>query len=463
MNTIPGLHDSFTEEGYWWITNNERKPGKLIFDKENGLSLEILGNLESSFDPDMKTIYGVTKNGKSITLFRSFRIRWKHGLQRIAEEVWISNRMVSGPKIDSEDQKIFTKSYFRFENIEEWLGSTPILIERDAQKNSLTVKVDTDREEDITECINFSIKNKKTSAIHETPTGCTIHTTTFLSICASSPQTIEWHLNAAIRVQRLASICSGYFMPLLSLTLHKANEDQIPQDITESREAHIYFQMKPHSSETQGAPTPSIVSGKKLIEYNPLSFQKWLEEYEKLAPVIGLFIIAGTKDHGFSHTRFLLAIQALEAFHRRTSDETIMPKAEFDEFSGEMKGLIPDTAPKKMKEKLNDTYCFLNEISFRQRLKSISKNLSEYLGEDTPIFTKKYRNKLINTRNYYTHFSEKFESKTLDGFDMDTASRQIIMILRILFLQRLGVPGPDILHSLKHHKTTREFWKLKES
>ena len=44
----PGLNDSFTEEGFWWLEGNKEKEvgGTLTFDPEAGPVLKLLGMLQ---------------------------------------------------------------------------------------------------------------------------------------------------------------------------------------------------------------------------------------------------------------------------------------------------------------------------------------------------------------------------------------------------------------------------------
>ena len=62
----------------------------------------------------------------------------------------------------------------------------------------------------------------------------------------------------------------------------------------------------------------------------------------------------------FTNIRFILAIQALEVFHRRTTSDRIMPSCEFNKLRDQLVGSIPASANLKMKEKLRGTYNFVN-------------------------------------------------------------------------------------------------------
>jgi hypothetical protein len=161
----------------------------------------------------------------------------------------------------------------------------------------------------------------------------------------------------------------------------------------------------------------------------------------------------------FTNIRLLLAIQALEVFHRRTTSDGIMSEKEFATFYDKLEKATPDPGNKAMKEKLLGTCRYLNELSLGQRLRAIVAGLTVSFGHTPPAFSKRNIRKLVDTRNYYTHFSEELQSKILKGGgDMYWASRRIILLLSLLFLQRLGVAACDLARLLDRHEEFSRLW-----
>jgi len=223
-------------------------------------------------------------------------------------------------------------------------------------------------------------------------------------------------------------------------------------------EVHVYTRMMHPEAEKPNRRDPPILSGPELVAYNAQAVQHWFDQYELFSPAINLFFtVTGQRDM-FTNVRFLLAIQALEVFHRRTSGETVMPTADFPAFAEMMTKAIPASTTSRMKDKLKGTYKFLNEPSLGQRLKSIVAGLAQSFGAAPPAFGKAYLRKLVDTRNYYTHFSEELEDKTLDGAGMYWASRRIVLLLTLLFLQRLGLSGSDLAPLLERHREFSKLW-----
>ncbi len=160
----------------------------------------------------------------------------------------------------------------------------------------------------------------------------------------------------------------------------------------------------------------------------------------------------------FTNIRLLLAIQALEVFHRRTGGDTVMPEAEFAAFADGMRAAIPANANPDMREKLELLYRFANEPSLKQRLRAIVASLTQAFGEAPGGFNGKFLRKLVDTRNYYTHFSEDLSERTLDGEGMYWATRRVILLLTLLFLQRIGLAASDIKPLLERHREFAQLW-----
>lgn len=111
-----------------------------------------------------------------------------------------------------------------------------------------------------------------------------------------------------------------------------------------------------------------------------------------------------------------------------------------------------------MREKIQGTIRYLNELSLGQRINAIISTVSKDFGGTPPAWDKKHLRKLVDTRNYYTHFSKDLEKKVLDGAEMYWAGRRIVLLLSLLFLRRLQIPADDLTRLLKRHQEFARLW-----
>jgi hypothetical protein len=249
----------------------------------------------------------------------------------------------------------------------------------------------------------------------------------------------------------------GHYLPLLSLELRGPIED-FGDGFKKAQDCHVYARFTHPEAGHRPAHEPPLISGPELIAINPDALQLWFDQYEIFSPAIALFFTINSPQWMFTNVRLLLAIQALEVFHRRTSDASLMPAADFPAFAKTLTDAIPSSANAAMKERLTASYQFVNEPSLGQRLRSIVSDLSTALGSPPPAFDKAYLRKLVETRNYYTHFSKGLEDKALDSISMHWASRRVVLLLTFLFLQRIGISAKSIVPLLERHREFSRLW-----
>lgn len=471
-NPPPGIYDSFSEQGLFWLAGHreDEVPGTLSYDPEDGAVLKLLGifgELGEAFKrafggagrDDEAIIHGVTMKGKPISLLHAHDTNRQLHMPGIAHETWTSNLLVVGLHITSADEEaIFPKSYFRFEGIETWLEHRPFTDTFDSEAKSLTVLAEKPREIAFASHCDFEVSSVGSLYSCNNPaTRFVIDVMSQMAITPSDPRSLNWHLNRAVRLQELASLCTGHFLPLTSFEL-RGPDEPLSGGGVRATEVHFYARMIHGDGDGKAKRRTPIVTGPELIGFNPKAVQLWFDQFEIFSPALRLFFTITGERQMFTNIRLLLAIQALEVFHRRTSGELVMPAETFAAFAEAMVAAIPEEVEPRMREKLTSLYRFANEPSLNQRLRSIVAALSEAFGEAPGGFDGKFIRKLVDTRNYYTHFSEELSDRTLDGAGMYWASRRVILLLTLLFLQRLGIAADDIKPLLQRHREFTQLW-----
>jgi hypothetical protein len=159
-------------------------------------------------------------------------------------------------------------------------------------------------------------------------------------ITPHSLKALNWHWSKAVRIQELAALCTGHYLPLTSLEL-RGPDEPFGASGTRPREVHVYAQMvRPEAGYRPSHEAP-VISGPELVAFNPQALQIWIDQYEVFSPAIALFFTISGQRHMLTNVRLLLAIQALEVFHRRTTGETVMPADKFPAFAQALMDAIP--------------------------------------------------------------------------------------------------------------------------
>lgn len=467
-----GLYDSFIEQGLFWLAGKreDEVPGTLAYDPENGAVLSLLGifgGVHEAFGralggrrDEEAVIHGVTMKGKPVSLLHAHDTKRQLNMPGIASETWTSNLMVIGAHITSSDEPIFPKCYFRFNEIETWLKHSPFTATHDTDAKTLNVLAEKPREMPFASHAEFEVSTVGSLYSDNKPdTRFVIDVISQMAITPPEPRSLDWHLNRAARLQELASLCTGHYLPLTSFEL-RGPDVELGGGGTQPSEVHLYARLI-HGESGVAATTKRrtpIVTGPELTRFNPQAVQHWFDQFESFDPALRLFFTITAERQMFTNIRLLLAIQALEVFHRRTGGDTVMPEAEFASFADGMTAAIPANASPDMREKLESLYRFANEPSLKQRLRAIVASLTQAFGEAPGGSNGKFLRKLVDTRNYYTHFSEELSERTLDGEGMYWANRRVILLLTLLFLQRIGLAAADIKPLLERHREFAQLW-----
>jgi ApeA N-terminal domain 1 len=462
MVDLLSFQDSFSHEGFWWLPENpeDRVSGTLTFSQTEGPSLQLLGVFGGvlAFNREMSertTIHGITKKGKRITLPDAFVISRQMNAPGIMNEQYRPHLVCLGHHFNTEDDAIFDKSFFRFERLEEWLDSAPFHETWEYDPPKLNLLIDKGRSEELTEFGNCKIgKSSSFNTGSSSRTEYSIKVLSFLYCEMSKPKSINEHFIVANRMQELASLCTDHFLPLthLSLRLHGTGSADRP-----SQEVEIFAQMQHPEAGSRPKHEHPLFSARELLAANDRAVENWFDQYETLAPAINFFFAITGEKEMFLNIRFLLAIQALEVFHRRTTEGPLMTKTEFQELRKRLTDAIPSDVAPKMAEKLKSLYNFANEPSLIQRLETILTTVNADFGETVQGFSDRFARKVVDTRNYNTHFTAKLEAKSMNGGELWWASRRIVMLLTYLFLKNIGIKAPAFREALERH---REFKAL---
>lgn len=456
------FQDSFSHEGFWWLPENpdDRVSGTLTFSQAEGPSLQLLGVFGGilSFNREMSerfAIHGITKKGKKITLLDAFVTSMQMNAPGIMNAKYRPHLICIGHHFLTEDDAIFDKSFFRFERLEEWLVSAPFQEAWEYDPPKLNLLIDKGRTEQLNEFGDYKFgKSSSFNTANSSRTEYSVKVLSFLYCEMNEPKSINDHFIVANRMQELASLCTGHFLPLthLSLRVHGTGGTDQP-----FQEVEIFAQMQHPESGSRPKHEHPLFSAPELLTANDRAVENWFNQYQTLAPAINLFFAITGEKQMFTNIRFLLAIQALEVFHRRTSDGALIEKTDFQDLRARLTDLIPTDLDPKITEKLKSLYNYANEPSLMQRLETILAGVNEDFGETVQGFSDRFARKVVDTRNYNTHFTASLEAKSMDGGDLWWSSRRIVMLLTYLFLKKIGIKAPAFREALGRH---REFEAL---
>ena len=433
-----GINDDFQFEGIWWVPDQPdvRVAGELAYGQKDGPVLSLTG----TFNPDSRgflselvdrdVIHGSTKEGKSVSLFRALHTSRQGGLgQPVIHEVYKAHLLAIGYHFANEDEEIFTRSFVSFEDIEEWLGHR--FFDLQCASNEMDFNLAINRagiDRRLADINGMTLSAGSGFFTDRSNTSFTIDARCYIKVKPAQPRSIGWHFSVASKLQSLASLCTGRHLPLTSLSLdgpvlRYSSEHSRPAEV------HVYASMThPESHKSRRFDTP-LVYASDLPDPPDAAFQKWFDSYEELSSGLYLFQTALADRAMYINARFSLAIQALEVFHRRAFPGPIIPKSKYSEIRKALVSAIPDGTTKDMREKLQSVLAFSNEPSLKQRLRALIDEVEHAFGERPAGYDETFVKQVVDTRNYYTHYSPELSGKTLEGAAMHYAIRRIVLLL----------------------------------
>lgn len=443
------IEEEYKLTGYFWLPGeqDQKIPGVLTINDGGKIELEVVGR----FDGSLKLLNG------DRTLWRILGDVEKEGLVTL-ENCFYKNMVVSSSSIFKskvhvgmvfggaaweEDREVkFNTFSFSVDCLDEWVGISGIDVDSDWNNGTASVrysppeaisfKLDNDieleivfayslpsypvlNEVKITQSAFFTLKSKKLLCLSDL---------TFIAfkIC----NLMCFAMDETVAMKNLSATTSEITMSFTNGETHPAN-------------ISIYYQSLPYTAKTPKKQQYEMLFTFPSIKNNAQHiFNSWINSYDYLSPALSLYFSAKEGAQQYLDGRFLALVQGLETYHRRTSTETLMNPMKYET----LRESIIKGCPENKKEWLRGRLMHGNEISLRKRIAKIVEPFEGHLG------TKKDRGKLISkivdTRNYLTHYDESGKRRSAEGLDLYDLCQKMEAILSLHFLKVIGFTEEEI-------------------
>lgn len=186
-----------------------------------------------------------------------------------------------------------------------------------------------------------------------------------------------------------------------------------------------------------------IYTNEQLVKYEhiqnifPIILKNWFEKYSTLEPVFNLLLYTIRNKNKFGVENFMDISRALETFHRRTEVLTEKPNHEYENLVAKI--LSHDKLDKKELNWLKEKLQYGNEPSLKKRIIGLISKYSNNFTNNKIVFDSKFIQKVVDTRNYYTHFDIKNERKYLKDKELFIASQKLMVLLISCILKDIGL------------------------
>ncbi|WP_088033254.1 HEPN domain-containing protein [Evansella clarkii] len=432
--------DEKLQFGNWFVGRSEFRLNGILnlnYDTNEG-ELELYSDEAISLPYNTDVVYGKTYQGKGFTLYKcsiqatkSTSITHDY-VPKFIYKVNCSYILEGEILFTSEEEINVREVYFSVTNLNKWAFQSAVNMELDDSSEYI---ITTKSIDDITHQNNefeFSIKYiTMPDYNYNFTSSLKIETSTQLFIEFFKPTSLTRANSIINQVRDFISLCSDSrtYIKYVTITPFDTESKGFTPRIQVLGRG-IDFEDK-ENVETLKNYTPYISLEQIKDDFN-VCMANWFNKNEKLKPVIDLYLSLGY--HRTSYERhFLNMVQALEAYHRLTRKNHVLPKAEYSKKIERIIENVDEEYQQWVKEKL----AFSNEPSLHERLEELltptSKNgLVQHEGKYYHLFRLRNKKKdeiirdIKNTRNYNTHFSERLLRKTVKGEEL----YQLILLLK---------------------------------
>ncbi|ANF81461.1 hypothetical protein A3K93_04165 [Acinetobacter sp. NCu2D-2] len=442
------IEKHYKKTGYFWLPGKEdiKIPGVLSIIDGGKAELEIIGHfsgIESFNSPDdLDRILGLVEGDGLVTLDHCFYTKKNFTFGGISKSIIFVHKVFSGASWDEDETITFNTFSFEVDCLDEWVGISGIAVNGDDPRlqttityippekkifelaNGMALEIGFAytlpgflnlKEAKVTQRAYFRLVSKELHELNE-----------FIAIASQITNFMCFAIDDVVSIKNVTA--TSYEIQ------RKIGENEYPVPIK------IYYQ-----STTYVEKVPNKSRHKMLFTFGTIEdnaqhvFNNWLNAYEYLAPAMNLYFSTKMDAQKYLEGKFLALAQGLETYHRRTSNETLM---ETDAFTKLVEEII-NGCPEDKREWLQGRLMHGNELNLGKRLKCIMEPFKEYFGNSSE--RSKLLRSIVNTRNYFTHYSENLESEAANGADLWEICEKIEAIFNLHFLKVIGFTDEEIM------------------
>jgi hypothetical protein len=439
--------ESFEKKGVWWLPDQEasRVGGILSFSSEDGLHLELLGSFRDKRTKALETvpvIFGHA-DGMMITLGHCLPAGTRMSIPGPTYEAYRPSIALAGAHIPDPLEQTYSKVRITFNHLNEWVGKGGISLMIAQQPNSATpIKAEYTHPQVRTEQLSFGTLRIGFSGrtegdlIHQ----LTIHQDVYIDLEPVDPLSFDSLVEGFISpIQGLLTFATDRAANITSLTLFS---DDVLFDLGGGRTARIPMKVykptreAPESSQRHLLPNDFLFALDDIDSRFNQVIENWFRFHLDIPHCASLLTGTHYSPHLYLDRVFLTLAQVSEIFHRSRFKETKLP---IDEFS-DRKDLITNLNPAQLVKWILPQ--MRNDLSFAQRLDRLVREYGECA---LPLCStqKAFIRSVVDTRNYYTHYSSKLKQKAAKGLHLYSLSQTLSVLVKCCLLAELGMPAKE--------------------
>jgi hypothetical protein len=439
--------DNFELSGWWWLPDRPggRLYGTLKYKNGESISLELTGSFSDEniiFGGKIwrsEIIIGFSENGKEVTLLTNYEISRSSHAPGTTRSIIISDYIFLGKHFISLESIRFSAIQANYTNLEEWMWDYPFESKHEndiwstSYKRPQSFKARVPSLNSIIESA-FSVRNSGDGF----RTFEWVHAG-FIRLTPSQENNFKWFLRQLIDIQYLLSLCANapIYIKYITALGNKVYRPLPGGGLYYDETIDIYFIQARYNVIEKIHPLQMLINLSVIRNKLRTILELWFNNANILRSVYDLYFGYLYNPRMYIQFLFLSLVQALESFHRiKMSGKYINDKG-YKKYEEMIINSIPPEINPDHRDSLKARIKYGNEFSLRKRFNEILFTLRNTINKiDIPANV--ISDKIVDTRNYLTHYDEEALNKSLQNEELFYANQLLSIIITILLLREAG-------------------------
>jgi hypothetical protein len=431
--------------------DGRRLVGRLVYEPGDGIELRLLDpEANPSFVPDVgqryPIIFGWLADGAPFTLLESFCRSAKWGMAGVLTKVLRVNRMLMGGRLQDPEVACVSAVDVQFDVLQDWVAHSDIAV---ALVPGVTEDLEAHSSISLAEACMFGFTPVKHGPSFEIvreanlswrgSSMAAIASVPALRMVAKRRMSLNECLEQVFWAQSFLSLLVGHQGFVTEMVIVVASESE-GSSAGECLRLHCLsaFALPPERPSHREAILP-------LPQVRPFLHGLWIawhERSEQYRPAVELYCSTALWRGQLTNFAFLSLCQSLETLHRNRCGGTFVDMRDYEPTLKCLVEAIPSSVVGDLRQALKARLKYGNEYSLRRRLNGLRSGLGQpvarFFSDDLSAFLER----VVNTRNFLTHYSEELRPKAFKGLQLHHASQVLRWFFLAVVLQDMGVPIP---------------------
>jgi ApeA N-terminal domain 1 len=349
---------------------------------------------------------------------------------------------VEGMHINGIDHKCLTSVKFSFAGLSEWFPSA-FTEKWEADRIVVTIPNDPREIVDVSVCqtkVRITVRLVPEFTSGDRDLSRISRSVVSIGVQYPNPESLQVYRTVAGRLENLFSLLTGGSVALETLFLYRDDES-----------GHMIA--KRPGSRTHFDRLQCVICTPSELA-NAISI--WLSLPSKFDSIQSLALEVLRKSKLFIETEFLALAQALEGFHRATTNMSATNKLTLRAIRRTIRAsLDAQTIDFELKEKICNSMMHAGDPTLATRLAALCQSFSDATLANMGIVPDAFVSAVVVTRNFYTHAGsgERPNKKPVKGKEMFLLNQKMRSLLRGVMLLHLGLPESRIAEVLNRDAT----------